>query len=156
MPEELLSKLLENTDYRNDFLGKLKRKIEALVTISFYNVHFEILFFGKFNDVTFQNRLAEKPSWCRFCKKSVPEVTFTSIAHAIPESIGNRHIVCHNECDSCNTFFGRTIENDFGNWSKPHRTIAQISGKNGIPQLGRTKGKWNIKCVGDTTFIRRA
>ena len=72
---------------------------------------------------------------CRFCGKSRPEVRFRDRAHAIPESLGNRVLFTNYECDTCNKFFGETIENDFGKWSKPYRLFARIRGKNGVPTL---------------------
>lgn len=72
---------------------------------------------------------------CRFCGKSEPEVTFGKVAHAIPESLGNKSIFSHYECDACNESFGGGIENDLGNWSKPMRTMMRIRGKSGVPSL---------------------
>ena len=72
---------------------------------------------------------------CRFCGKSEPEVTFKLEAHAIPEGLGNKSIFSNYECDPCNQAFGRGIENDLGNWSKPMRTFSRIRGKNSVPTL---------------------
>jgi hypothetical protein len=87
---------------------------------------------------------------CRFCGKQSPEVTFIKIAHAIPESLGNKSIESAYECDICNEEFGRGIENDLGNWSKPMRTLSRIRGKKGVPTLkngGDTPG-WRIEFSG--------
>lgn len=43
---------------------------------------------------------------CRFCKHTEPLVSFNMIAHAIPESCGNKTLFSHYECDACNTHFG--------------------------------------------------
>jgi hypothetical protein len=56
-------------------------------------------------------------------------------------------LVTTNECDMCNDFFGRGIENDFGNWSKPMRTMARIRGKTGVPTIKRTDRGWRIEGV---------
>lgn len=72
---------------------------------------------------------------CRFCRKTKPATTFRKKAHAIPESIGNKSLVSYYECDTCNEFFGRGIENDFGIWSKPSRALARICGGNGVPTI---------------------
>lgn len=84
---------------------------------------------------------------CRFCGKQSPEVSFTKVAHAIPESLGNKSIVSAYECDKCNEGFGEGIENDLGNWSKPMRTLLRIRGKNGVPTLkkGGDKPGWRIE-----------
>lgn len=81
---------------------------------------------------------------CRFCLKIFPEVTFRNEAHAIPESIGNKSLFSYYECDSCNALFGKGIENDFGNWSKPIRTMLRVRGKNGVPSIKKTNGEWRI------------
>ena len=75
---------------------------------------------------------------CRFCNRSEPDVSFRHNAHAIPEALGNKTIFTKYECDRCNDYFGRTIENDLGNWSKPSRTISCIHGKNGVPTLKKS------------------
>ncbi|WP_410170263.1 HNH endonuclease [Agrobacterium tumefaciens] len=48
---------------------------------------------------------------CRFCDRAEPEVSFKGVAHAIPESLGNKTIESMYECDDCNSLFGRGIEN---------------------------------------------
>jgi hypothetical protein len=89
--------------------------------------------------------LGSKGDACRFCGRNGPEVTFKKIAHAIPESLGNKSLRSHYECDECNHRFGTTIENDLGNWSKPMRTFARIRGSSGIPAMkgGGPQG-WRI------------
>jgi HNH endonuclease len=90
---------------------------------------------------------------CRFCGKRPPEVTFKKKAHAIPESPGNKSIATAYECDACNELFGTGIETDFGNWSKPMRTMARIRGKNGVPTIKKvgTEPGWRIE-HGDSGF----
>ncbi|WP_185641271.1 HNH endonuclease [Burkholderia stagnalis] len=83
---------------------------------------------------------------CRFCGGSAPDVSFRLEAHAIPESLGNRALVSRYECDTCNSFFGSTIENDFGNWSKPMRTFARRQGKKGVPaHKGGGETGWRLE-----------
>lgn len=79
----------------------------------------------------------DKNKRCRFCGKSAPDVTFGKEAHAISVLLGNRSLVSNYECDTCNQFFGSTIEDDFGKWSKPMRTMVRIRGRNGVPTLKR-------------------
>lgn len=43
---------------------------------------------------------------CRFCGKARPDVDFLEKAHAISESIGNKKLICCEECDTCNGLFG--------------------------------------------------
>lgn len=82
-----------------------------------------------------------------FCGKQPPEVTFSKVAHAIPELLGNKSIESAYECDTCNKNFGEGIENDLGNWSKPTRTLIRIRGKSGVPTLkkGGDKPGWRIE-----------
>jgi hypothetical protein len=83
---------------------------------------------------------------CRFCSLRPPEATFRLQAHAIPESLGNRTLFSAHECDACNQAFGRGIENEFGNWSKPLRTFARIKGKSGIPTIKKGgDGGWRLE-----------
>ena len=83
---------------------------------------------------------------CRFCGKDKSSTTFKSKAHAIPEFLGNNSIFSNYECDTCNSFFGKGIENDLGNWTKPDRTLCRIRGKRGVPsikKIGSEQG-WRI------------
>lgn len=50
---------------------------------------------------------------CRYCHRSMPEVSFKKVAHTISEALGNKSIKTNDECDECNQFFGDTIEQDF-------------------------------------------
>jgi hypothetical protein len=86
---------------------------------------------------------------CRFCGGHPPIVTFKKEAHAIPQSLGNNSLFSAYECDVCNALFGRTIENDFANWSKPMRTFARIRGKNGVPTLKSDSARWRIEYDND-------
>lgn len=84
---------------------------------------------------------------CRFCGETNPKVTFRKVAHAIPESLGNKGLTSYYECDACNELFGNGIENDLGNWSKPMRTMARIRGKSGVPTMkkGGDVPGWRIE-----------
>lgn len=48
---------------------------------------------------------------CRFCGKKIPEVTFDKVAHAIQEALGNKLLVCYEECDTCNHDLALTEDN---------------------------------------------
>lgn len=58
---------------------------------------------------------------CRFCGKNKNEVSFKKKAHVIPEGIGNKKLFSLSECDSCNSFYGNTIENDLNNLLSPYK-----------------------------------
>jgi len=70
---------------------------------------------------------------CRFCNKAEPEVTFKTIAHAVPEFLGNKQLILKNECDQCNTFLSNNLENSLDKYTKPFRLVAQIKGKKKVP-----------------------
>ena len=48
---------------------------------------------------------------CRFCKKKKPEVSFNSVAHAVSEGLGNKALICNEECDCCNGKLSKTESN---------------------------------------------
>lgn len=75
---------------------------------------------------------------CRFCGKSIPEVSFSNKSHAVSEFLGNKSLICNDECDDCNERFSRTIEPDIANMLAPLLTINAISGKHGVR---KTTGK---------------
>lgn len=87
----------------------------------------------------------KKKRICRFCGEASPVVKFKKEAHGIPESLGNKSLTTGYECDSCNELFGSDIEDHFGRWSKPMRTLMRISGKNGVPSIRQRKdGGWRV------------
>lgn len=49
---------------------------------------------------------------CRFCGRKQPDVSFNNIAHTISEGLGNKNIITNDECDECNKWFGKEIEQD--------------------------------------------
>ncbi|SEV83846.1 hypothetical protein SAMN04487850_0366 [Prevotella aff. ruminicola Tc2-24] len=72
---------------------------------------------------------------CRFCGRSMPEAKFKQKAHAISESLGNKGLVCLEECDDCNTRFNQTIEQDVTRLFQLILILKGIKGKNGNPTL---------------------
>lgn len=82
---------------------------------------------------------------CRYCHRSMPEVTFKKVAHTISEALGNKCIKTNDECDECNQFFGDTIEQDFLSIFDIPRLFFGIKKKNGLPH----------KFVGDNYTIEK-
>ncbi|GGA92339.1 HNH endonuclease [Puia dinghuensis] len=72
---------------------------------------------------------------CRFCGKGIPDTTFDSRAHAISESIGNKNLILHDECDGCNAKYGQGIELDIAAYFAFIRTFYGIKGKGGVKPL---------------------
>lgn len=70
---------------------------------------------------------------CRFCGKDSSQTTFKKIAHAFPEFLGNKTLIAYDECDECNEYFSETVEDSFGKYLAPFRTVLMINGKNGAP-----------------------
>jgi hypothetical protein len=70
---------------------------------------------------------------CRFCNRGAPDVSFASVAHAVPEFLGNRDILSLNECDSCNTFLAVNCEDHLSKWSLFARATSQVRGKKNKP-----------------------
>lgn len=80
---------------------------------------------------------------CRFCGRSYPEVTFEKVAHAIPESTGNKALETAYECDECNSFFGDHLEYHFGRFFQFYRALEEIHGKKGVPRVASDTGFTN-------------
>lgn len=58
----------------------------------------------------------QSPQRCAFCGRARPEVSFAREAHTLPASLGNRHSVSREECDSCNTEFGELYDDAMAKW----------------------------------------
>ncbi|MGD7189983.1 HNH endonuclease [Ralstonia pseudosolanacearum] len=126
---------------------------DCLEAKAFYLRNYRVPFtFEQIDAVNQEKRVltGPKPRRCRFCDRGAPSVTFRDVAHAVPESIGNRRLISEYECDICNRFFGSGIENHFGNWSKPYRLIGGRRGKKGIPTFkGGGPSGWRIDRMGN-------
>src|SRR4051812_11798167 len=92
--------------------------------LSFYDILGSIHLDEK---VTHKLYLGKEPKKCRFCE--VANVTFEKDAHAFPEFIGNKHLLSHYECDTCNKEFGENIEADMANFMLVNHIIAGVQGK---------------------------
>lgn len=95
---------------------------------------------------------------CRFCGILKNSEEFRKKAHAIPELLGNKRILIDNECDSCNEFFGKQLENHLANFLSANRTFEKIKGKNGIPKYKNPNSESTIifknsQLDVNTTFI---
>lgn len=62
-------------------------------------------------------------------------IKFSNKSHAISESLGNKGLICLEECDDCNTRFNETIEQDIGNLLRFQLILNGVKGKNGNPTL---------------------
>lgn len=64
---------------------------------------------------------------CRFCRE--PSKKYKKIAHAIPEAIGNKILICDDECDDCNQDL-EPIEKNFTLLMDFRRAMYRIARKN--------------------------
>lgn len=100
----------------------------------FFNDNYDVILQLNFSeDVCFDDRENETDKRiCRFCGNIESEkITFKKEAHAVSNCLGNKSILTENECDSCNSNFGKTIENELGNYFKHFKPLLRITGKKG-------------------------
>lgn len=87
----------------------------------------------------------ETPNKCRFCGKSFPDVSFKSVAHAIPEFIGNKTLFSEYECDSCNKNYFNRFETDFANFMLPFNAMSGTLNKRNKTPKYKLTGEPTIK-----------
>lgn len=96
--------------------------------------HYEVLSF-KGEDRRSIGTYDKSKRVCRFCGKSIPNVSFQHKSHAISEALGNKGLVCYEECDDCNSRFNNTIEQDLINLLAFHLLLHGVRGKKGLRTL---------------------
>ena len=118
----------------------------------------DIAFFQDGYDIVFNRVIAprgpneilgQKPSVCRFCSRTNPEVTFRKEAHAIPELAGNGTLISLYECDKCNNRFS-AFEDDLGKLTLLERVAGQVLGRSGVPsaKTGQKKSRIDMDVTG--------
>lgn len=76
---------------------------------------------------------------CRFCGRSKADgATFESRAHIVPEALGNRTMVSHSECDTCNAYFADQ-DAHLSRFLGVNAVVSGVEGK------ARGKGKGRIR-----------
>ncbi len=108
-------------------------QLEQLFSRHVYRDRYEILANYYFIDNKRVYLPTSSPSNCRFCSRSSPDVTFIHKAHAVPVCLGNKTLFSKNECDSCNAFFGDTIESHLGNVTLNSRVLGGVPNRKGLP-----------------------
>lgn len=71
--------------------------------------------------------IPKKNRSCMFCGNE--NAKFTKVAHAVSETIGNKSLISHFECDECNQQFGKMFEDDLGKYMLPYKIITKTFGK---------------------------
>jgi hypothetical protein len=77
---------------------------------------------------------------CKFCSKTSNETTFNNVPHVIPELFGKNNFTNNEECDNCNTLFGR-FETDLANYVSPYLTLIGQRTKSKVPIFQSRKGE---------------
>lgn len=102
-------------------------------SIKLFEMNYESIFTNIENPKNNYNIGKKENKRCRFCEKNSSETTFNNVSHAIPEALGNKTIICLDECDTCNKKFSETIEDHLDKITLPYRTINLLKGKKKIP-----------------------
>lgn len=126
----LLFHLRNEVDKLNGIANTISNLDKTISQIS--SLYYTQSFYGNTKRRQYIGETDKSNRICRFCGQKVPVVSFKNTAHAISESLGNKNIICREECDSCNERFSRTIEPDIANMLSSLLTIYSIHGKNGI------------------------
>lgn len=78
---------------------------------------------------------------CLYCGLTQGQgAIFSKKAHAFSEFLGNKSVFQNEECDSCNQYFGLTIEPSLATLLNILLTTCGVHGKKGIPRTSNQKG----------------
>lgn len=70
---------------------------------------------------------------CRFCGRTMSDgATFSKKAHSISEALGNKTLLCSEECDSCNERLAKIEDNLSIAYLEINRSLYGIKGKKGV------------------------
>lgn len=119
---------------RLSLLDQVPLKSANLERLSYLYDHYEVRIFDG-NERINIGEYDKSNRVCRFCGRSMPNATFKQKSHAISESLGNKGLICREECDDCNQRFNQTIEQDVTRFFQLFLILNGIKGKNGSPTL---------------------
>lgn len=113
--------------------------------LEWFEARYDIISFFAFGPGSEHIYLGDKAKQaCRYCGRTSPEVRFNKLAHAIPDQVGNDWLFDYEECDTCNADFAKRIEDDFGKWTLPWRSLGRIKGKKGVPSIKSNDSKFRV------------
>ena len=101
--------------------------------LAFFSENVEMIASGRYSKGPKKFIKDGESRFCRFCQNGESKTSFKTVAHAIPECLGNHQLILVDECDICNKYFSENIEDHLDKFTKPLRVAGQIRGKNGIP-----------------------
>lgn len=108
-------------------LDWVKEDLEFCKTWLQLYLRFKTFSFGWLDEKVFVGESSNGKRICRFCSNRSDD-KFTKTAHAISESLGNKHLFCNEECDDCNKRLAE-IEQHFLRLMEIRRTLYRIAGK---------------------------
>ncbi|WP_028973934.1 HNH endonuclease [Spirochaeta cellobiosiphila] len=153
--DEFEEELIDNIQIQLKFMNMDLEGIELIDAIENYiklKDEIDTKFLSKYNMIHYDGsktvKIGEqdkKKRVCRFCGKSIVKgKSFNSIAHVIPESLGNKKIFCHDECDQCNGGLIKTLEDSLGSYLEVFKTTWHVKGKRGVPKIKSKDGNLEI------------
>lgn len=119
------------------YAGAFGENIFCLMGVNmtkFFDDNYDVIIQLNFSeDICFDDRENETDKRvCRFCGcEESEQYTFNKVAHAISNCLGNQSVITENECDICNSKFGKTIENELGKYVSYFKPLLKIQGKRG-------------------------
>lgn len=104
---------------------------KIIISIRFvdYESILQFLNIGENGDIEVHGqKVVKEKRYCLFCGRSAPEAQFSKIAYAVSETVGNKSLFSHFECDKCNEDFGKFFEDSLGKYLLPYKIVSQIFG----------------------------
>ncbi|HCE0841722.1 HNH endonuclease [Acinetobacter baumannii] len=66
---------------------------------------------------------------CIFCLKDEGQTTFGNKPHVIPYFLGNKYLLHSGECDECNAYFSKSLEDALDKYTAPFRTLSLMKNR---------------------------
>ncbi|WP_151809640.1 HNH endonuclease [Acinetobacter seifertii] len=67
---------------------------------------------------------------CIFCLRHENETSFGNKPHVIPYFLGNKYLLHSGECNECNAYFSKSLEDALDKYTAPFRTLNFIKNRN--------------------------